>query len=75
MSDSKKAIGLMVRLPPELHREVEQYAQGTAMRPPISLNSAIVFLVRAGLAALRRAEQAENESGNWEPAGLELVEA
>lgn len=67
MSDSKEAIGLMVRLPADLHKEIKEYAQGTPTRPPISLNAAIVFLVRAGLASMRRAERTEIEPGNWAP--------
>lgn len=63
MTDSEKPIGLMVRLPPDVHAEVVRVSKGSATRPATSLNSTVVFLLRAGLAALKRAEQSENESG------------
>ncbi len=73
MSDSEKPIGLMVRLPADLHAEVVHISKGSATRPATSLNSAVIFLLRAGLAALRKAEQTEGkEPGKWEP---ELLEA
>ena len=67
MSDNEKPIGLMVRLPPEVHAEVMRVSKGGATRPATSLNSTVVFLIRAGLAALKKAEQSENEPGQWEP--------
>jgi hypothetical protein len=70
MTDSEKPIGLMVRLPADVHAEVVRVSKGGATRPSTSLNSTVVFLLRAGLAALKRAEQSENEPGPFEPADL-----
>jgi hypothetical protein len=72
MSDSK-LIGLMVRLPADLHAEVARISKGSAMRPATSLNNSVIFLLRAGLAALKRAEQSEESPGNWVPELLETV--
>lgn len=72
MTDSEKPIGLMVRLPPDLHAEVVRVSKGSTARPATSLNNAVIFLIRAGLAALKRSEQAESESGQWEPALVEV---
>lgn len=74
MSDPEK-IGLMIRLPPDLHAEIVRVSKGSENRPATSLNNAVIFLIRAGLAALRRSEQSENEPGVWLPESLELVEA
>lgn len=74
MSDSEKPIGLMVRLPADLHAEVIGISKGSATRPATSLNSAVIFLIRAGLAALKRSEQSENAPGQWVPELLETVE-
>jgi hypothetical protein len=56
-----------LRLPGDLHSELARYAAGNGTRPPSSLNSTIIFVLRAGLAALRRAEQgqAENRPGQF----------
>lgn len=70
MSEGDKPIGLMVRLPPDVHAEVVRVSKGSAVRPATSLNSTVVFLLRAGLAALKKAE--ETGSGPWVP---ELLEA
>lgn len=75
MSDSDKPIGLMVRLPPDVHAEVARISKGSATRPATSLNSTVVFLLRAGIAALKKAERPESEPGEWVPESLELVEA
>lgn len=75
MSESGKPIGLMVRLPADLHEEVRRFSEGSTTRPQASLNATVVFLLRAGLAAVRRAERSENDLGPWEPEPLELVEA
>lgn len=75
MSDSENRIGLMVRLPADVHAEVVRVSKGSTARPATSLNSAVVFLLRAGLAALKKAERSENEPGEWVPESLELVEA
>jgi hypothetical protein len=74
MSDSEKPVGLMVRLPPELHRAVVAYAAGSDRHAETSLNKAVVYLLRAGLAAVERATKAENEPGQWVPELLETVE-
>jgi len=66
-------IGLMVRLPADLHAEVVGISKGSTTRPATSLNSAVVFLLRAGLAALKRSERSENEPGQWVPELLETV--
>lgn len=58
---------ITLRLPSDLHAELTKYAAGNGKRPPASLNGTIVFVLRAGLAALKRAEQAETEPGQWEP--------
>lgn len=63
-----KAIGLMVRLPSDLRQEIVEFAAGSAARPRTSLNSAIVFLLRAGLAAVKRSEHREIEPGKFQPA-------
>lgn len=75
MSDSSKPVGVMVRLPVDLHEEVRRFSEGSAARPQASLNATIVFLLRAGLGAVKRAERSENDLGNWAPESLELVEA
>lgn len=75
MSDSSKPVGLMVRLPVELHEEIRRFSEGNAARPQASLNATIVFLLRAGLAAVKRAERSEADLGNWVPESPELVEA
>ena len=76
MSDKPNApIGLMIRLPADLHEQVRQVASGSSARPKASLNETVIFLLRAGLAALKKAERAENEPGEWMPESLELVEA
>ena len=67
MSDSENRIGLMVRLPADVHAEVVRVSKGSAARPATSLNSTVVFLLRAGLAALKKAERSENEPGEWVP--------
>ena len=72
MSD-EKPIGLMVRLPADLHAEVVRISKGSATRPATSLNSTVVFLLRSGLSALKKAEQSENEPGQWVPELLEAV--
>ena len=72
MSDGEKPIGMMVRLPPDLHEAVKRFAEGSARRPPASLNAAIVFLLRAGLVAFEKGERSEKEPGPWVP---ELLEA
>lgn len=74
MTDNEKPIGLMVRLPADLHAEIARVARGGVTRPATSLNNAVIFLLRAGLAALKKAEQAENESGQWAPEMLEALE-
>jgi hypothetical protein len=71
MSDSEKPIGLMVRLPSDLHAELARVSKGSAARPKTSLNETIIFLLRVGLAALKRNE---NEPGQWVPELLETVE-
>lgn len=73
MSDSEKPIGLMVRLPTDLHAEVAKYAKGSERHASTSLNSAVIFLIRAGLASLKRSEQSENAPGQWVPELLETV--
>lgn len=75
MSDSDKPVGLMVRLPPDLHEQIRRFAEGSTKRPSTSLNLAVIFLLRAGLAAIGRSERSENDLGNWEHEPLELVEA
>lgn len=75
MSDSDKPIGLMVRLPPDLHRAVAKYAQGSERHAATSLNNAVIFLLRAGLSAVERAQKSEGEPGPWVPELLEVVEA
>lgn len=75
MSDREKLIGLMVRLPADLHAEIVHVSKGNEKRPATSLNNTVIFLIRAGLAALRRSEQAETEPGPWAPETLGLVEA
>lgn len=75
MSESGKPVGLMVRLPADLHDEIRRFSEGNSARPQASLNATVVFLLRAGLSAVKRAERSENDLGNWEPGSLELVEA
>jgi hypothetical protein len=70
MSDSEKPIGLMVRLPADLHAEVVSMSKGSTKRPATSLNNTVIFLIRAGLAALKRAEK---ESGEMSPELLEVA--
>ncbi len=74
MTEEGKPIGLMVRLPPDLHAEVMRVSKGSATRPSTSLNSTVIFLLRAGLAALKKAEQSETEPGQWEPEELEELD-
>lgn len=65
MSDEGKPVGLMLRLPADLHAAVVRFAKGTARRPATSLNGAIVFLLRAGLTAFEKMERTEDtEPGN-----------
>lgn len=59
MSNSDKPVGLMVRLPANLHEDVKAFAAGTAKRPPTSMNQAIAFLLRAGLSAVELWENTE----------------
>ena len=66
MSEGEKPIGLMVRLPPDLHREVAKYAAGSDRHAATSLNNAVIYLLRLGLAAVARATKAENEPGPME---------
>lgn len=73
MGDSEKPIGLMVRLPPEVHAAVVKYAKGSDTHAATSLNQAMVFLLRAGLAAVEKAKKSENEPGQWEPEPLEVA--
>jgi hypothetical protein len=73
MSDSEKPIGLMLRLPPDLHAAIVRYAAGSATHAATSLNRAVVFLLRAGLAA--QGERSEPKPGEWMPESLALVEA
>jgi len=73
MSDSDKPIGLMVRLPADLHAEVVRVSKGGATRPATSLNNTVIFLLRAGLVALKKAEQSEIEPGQWGPELLEVA--
>lgn len=64
--EKPKNIPLMVRLPAELHAEVQRFAVGNGKRPKASLNDALIFLVRLGLETYaRRAarEEAEPEPG------------
>jgi hypothetical protein len=63
MDEPKKGAGkrFPLALPPDLDREVREWAQGDARRAPSNLNSTIVHLVRVGLKAMR--EQAEKEKG------------
>lgn len=72
MSASEKPVGLMVRLPPDVHAAVVRYARGSDAHAATSLNQAVVFLLRAGLAAVKRVE---SEPGQWGPGSLELIEA
>ncbi len=67
MSEEKKTVGLRVRWSADVHAEVVRFSQGSASQAPTSLNKAVVFLIQAGLASIRKAEQ-ESESGNWIPA-------
>jgi hypothetical protein len=64
-----------VRFPKEVHDAIMHLAAGSEHRPPSSFNQTLMFVVRAGLAALKRAERSENEPGQWVPAGLDTVEA
>lgn len=57
MSDDKELIGLMVRLPSDLHEQVKRFAAGDGRRPRASLNAAIVFLLRVGLATVAQEEK------------------
>ncbi|HEU4322178.1 MAG TPA: hypothetical protein VFS21_03430 [Roseiflexaceae bacterium] len=66
MTDKQKPVGLMVRLPPDLHEQLQAFAQGSDKRPPTSLNLAVVFLLRVGLAQQQRNENAD-ESGDSLP--------
>lgn len=66
MDDKQKPVGLMVRLPPELHEQIVKFAQGTTTRPPTSMNLAIIFLLRTGLAQLEKLERGD-EGGNSVP--------
>mgnify|MGYP001562300252 CR=1 FL=1 len=65
MSD-EETIGLMVRLPRDLHEQVKRFSQGNGKRPRSSLNATVVFLLRAGLEAQKGTQ--ESDSGQWEPA-------
>lgn len=69
MSD-EETIGLMVRLPRELHERVKRFSQGNGKRPKSSLNATVVFLLRAGLESVERAAKSENEPGNLELADV-----
>ncbi len=71
MSD-EETIGLMVRLPRDLHERVKRFSVGNGKRPKSSLNATVVFLLRAGLEAVERAAKAENEPGQYE---AELLDA
>lgn len=73
MSEGEKPIGLMVRLPPDVHRAVAKYAAGSERHAATSLNNAVIYLLRAGLTAVERATKAESEPGNWEPELLEVA--
>lgn len=68
-----KEVRQTVRFPKEVHDAITELAAGNERRPPSSFNQTLMFVVRAGLAALKRAEQAENESGPLEPELLEVV--
>ena len=67
MSDSERPVGLMVRLPPDLHEQVRRFAGASPARPKASLNETVIFLLRAGLAAVKRSETSETEPGQWAP--------
>lgn len=65
-SEGERRIGLMVRLPADVHAEVVRVSKGGARLPSTSLNNTVVFLLRLGLAALKRSEQSENDLGPLE---------
>lgn len=50
MEDDEDEIRVTLRIPKALHSEVLKFAQGNGRRPKSSLNAALVFLVRVGLA-------------------------
>lgn len=74
MSDEKE-IGLMLRLPPDLHEEVKRFAAGNGKRPRSSLNATVIFLLRSGLTAERQKEHKENEPGQHVPQQLNSMTA
>lgn len=66
--DKKKrasATRFALALPPDVNEAIRTLAQGTATRPPSSLNDAIVFVLRLGLKTLK---DAESKPGNRTPA-------
>lgn len=75
MSDSRR-VGIMFRVPPDLHKEIVEEAQGDDLRAGASLNETLIFLVRTGLRCLREERQRrlqqrkEDASGNSRPEAL-----
>lgn len=71
VSDSRR-VGIMFRVPPDLHKEIVEEAQGDDLRAGTSLNETLIFLVRTGLRCLReerqrRLQRKEDTSGNSRP--------
>lgn len=56
MSDSRR-VGIMFRVPADLHEEILQEARGDSLRASTSLNETLIFLVRAGLRCVREERQ------------------
>lgn len=67
MSDKPEDVRITLRLPKDLHEWLNEVAAGDKRRPPASLNSTIIFVLR------RAKELMESEPGNWTPELLEAV--
>lgn len=64
MNEDKKKPRFPLALPDDLDKDIREYAKGDARRAPNSLNNTIVFVLRAGLKALK---EAEKNAGNRTP--------
>jgi predicted transcriptional regulator len=66
-------VKFQVRLPRKLHRQVQEFANGSPRRPRTSLNAAIVFLVERALQREKQLDKEAEEKG--ELGSLQLAAA